>query len=215
MMQSKKPRVVYLSSTDMGEELLSWLAKQPCNIVMSETRNQRIGEFPQYDFGLSFLYTHLVPKSEFKVPKKWVNFHPGPLPEYRGRNIAYHAIMLNSSHFGATIHYMDKAFDTGEIIAVERFPIEPAHTAGDIVRLSHKILISLFKMYVPLLLQHGELQSQPQGKGPYFKKTNIDDTIKLSDEQEKVVRSVTVTPRFFATTVIGGRHYKIIPSSDM
>ena len=214
-MPQTKPRIVYLSSNEKGQELLSWLSTQPCDVVFSETNNRRITEFPQYDLGLSFLYTHRIPASEFANPMKWINFHPGPLPEFRGRNIAYHAIIGGASHFGATIHYMDVEFDSGEIIAVDRFPIEPHHTAGDLVRLSHQSLVSLFKEYVPLLLQHGKLPSRPQGEGAYFRKTPIDDIIELTDKQSRLIRALTVIPHFYATITIAGQRYKVVPEIEL
>src|SRR6266404_2890824 len=115
-MTSAVPRVVYLSSTAKGKEMLHFLLGLPCHVVLAETDDRRLGEFPEYDLGIGFLYTHRIPASEFMEPYRWVNFHPGPLPEFRGRNLAYHAISEDAKEFGATVHYMEKTFDTGELI---------------------------------------------------------------------------------------------------
>ncbi len=211
-MNKEKTRVIYLSSTSQGQELLSWLQGHCCEVVFYNTENQKINDFPDYDLGISFLYTHKIPSSEFKTPFKWVNFHPGPLPEYRGRNLAYHAIIQQSDYFGASVHYMNEEFDTGEIIEVIRFPIQKYHTAGDLVTLSHKILGELFKKYIPQLIQ-GKVSSYPQQQGNYFYREKIDNLLELTQEQEQLIRALTVFPKFHPIIDIGGKKYKIIPES--
>lgn len=206
---SRMKRVIYLSSTRNGELLLEFLRTQACKIIVANTINERLTHFPEYDLGISFLYTYKIPASEFREPYKWVNFHPGPLPEFRGRNLAYHAIMQKSASFGATIHYMDAEFDTGEIIEVQRFPIEETDTAGDLVRKSHNLLVKLFMKHIPLLLR-GKLPSYPQGPGTYYQKVEIVGHIQLNDEQQRLIRAVTVAPRYYATTTIGGKLYRIV-----
>jgi len=207
---SSLPKVIFLSSTPAGKKLLVWLKELPCQIVLAETDDRKLTAFPPCDVAFGYLYTHRIPESEFVVPYRWVNFHPGPLPEMRGRNLAYHAIMQGRPTFGATIHYMDRAFDTGEIIETVHFPIEPGHTAGDLVHLSHKVLQSLFKKYAPLLLR-GKIPSAPQAAGQYYKKESIKDEVDLTEAQARLVRAVTVAPRFHAKVSIGGRIYNLVP----
>jgi len=206
-------RVIYLSSGQLGRDMLDWLRTQPCEIVMATVSNTKIDfEFPPYDLGISFLYTHKIPASEFVTPYKWVNFHPGPLPEFRGRNLAYHAIMQDAGWFGATLHYMDEEFDTGGIIEARAIKILLGDTAGDLVRISHDTLACLFKDYIPRLLR-GKVPSRPQGQGRYYHKVPIDDHIELPEEEKRRVRAVTVYPKFYATTLIGGKKYKIVPDT--
>lgn len=213
-MSEKPTKVIYLSTTESGIKLLGWLQSLHCDVVLAETNGKKIVEFPPYDLGLSFLYAHRIPASEFAEPFKWVNFHPGPLPEFRGRNIAYHAILEQVSHFGATIHYMDVEFDTGEIIEVSRFPIKPEDTAGDLVQLAHEKLVELFRKHIPDLLR-GKVPSQLQPEnGRYYCRMPIDNTVELTQEQRTKIRALTVHPRFYAETTIGGRKYQILPVED-
>jgi methionyl-tRNA formyltransferase len=209
----EQTRVIFLSSGPLGEPLLAWLREQPCTIVLARTDGAAVGEFPECDLGLAFLYTHRIPATEVRQPHRWVNFHPGPLPDFRGRNLAYHAILEGSPTFGATAHYMDADFDTGEIIETERFPIEAGHTAGDLVRLAHRTLAGLFKRHVPALLR-GKVPSTAQGDGRYFRRRSIDDRIEVTDEQARRIRAVTVHPRHHARVVVGGRTYRLIPDDD-
>ena len=213
-MKADLPRVIYLSSTEIGQDLLNWFKTLPCQVILAETGNRKISEFPSYDLGISFLYTHQIPTSEFHTPYKWVNFHPGPLPEFRGRNLAYHAIMEDSPHFGATIHYMDCEFDTGEIIEVSRFPVLPCYTAGDLVSISHAKLVELFKKYLPKLLV-GKVASRPQGEnGRYYRRTPIKDEIELTEEQLRRIRAITVMPHYFPRVNVGGTWYRLVPDEQ-
>lgn len=211
----KKPNIVYLSTTSRGRVLFGWLRTLPCNILLQSTNGERVSRFPSaYDFGISFMYTFKIPATEFEKGRCWINFHPGPLPEFRGRNLAYHAIMSQSDHFGATIHYMDKDFDTGDIIDVVRFPIQARDTAGDLVNKSHIVLEQLFRRYVPDLLGGRDFNGNAQASGTYYKKTEIDNVISLTDEQQYKIRAVTVAPNYYARVIIGGKEYTIMPVEE-
>ena len=203
---------MFLSRGKWGPSLLRWLEKQSCEVVYSDTENRPVEKFPEYDLGLSFLYGHRIPVSEFDDRKRWINFHSAPLPEFRGCNVAYHAIMQGATHFGATIHYMDAGLDTGPLIEVQRFPIKPHHTAGDLALRSHRLLLRLFRKHGPTLLQH-DLPSAPQQGGTYYRRTTLPAYVELDPSQQLLLQALTVHPLFHAKVMAGGRSYKIIPES--
>lgn len=210
-------KVVYLSSTELGQKMFEVLQTLNPEITFFTLENQKITDFDalDYDLGISFLYTHKIPASEFKKNKTWINFHPGPLPEYPGRNLCYHAIMDNASHFGATIHFMDENFDTGKIIEVLRFEIEPHFTAGDLSVISRQLLVALFEKYIPKLLTGSEVTSHPQEKHThYFKQGVIDEEIRVSPEEARRILALTVSPRFYPYILINGQKFLIIPEHD-
>ncbi len=208
----KRPRVVYLSRGKWGPALLRWLKQHPCDVVYSDTENRRVEKFPDYDLGIAFLYGHRIPPSELDGSKLWINFHSAPLPEFRGRDGPYHAIMQRATHFGATIHYMDATFDTGELIEVQRFPIKPFHTAGDLVRRSHRLLIRLFRKHIPAILR-AKVPCTPQGPGTYYSKSCLPVYIDLDERQELLIRALTVHPLYHARVRVGGRSYRIVPET--
>lgn len=208
------PRVVYLSSGRDNGETLKCLRTFPCEIAVWTTDDNKIEKWPGYDLGLNFLATRKIGPKQLKVPRLgWVNFHPAPLPELRGRNLAYWAISLGYHEFGATVHYMDETYDTGELIEVSRFPIEKGDTAGDLVQKSVESLVLLFKKWVPRLLE-GKVPTTPQGEGRYFEKCHIPNEISLNFIQERQIRAATVHPKHYSVVVIGGRRYKIIPEGE-
>ena len=194
-----------------------FLKNQQCSISFSNTENTEIKDFRniEYDLGISFLYTYKIPASEFEKNKIWLNFHPGPLPAYRGRNLCYHAIMNGAKQFGATLHYMNKDFDTGNIIEVITFPIQSHFTAGDLSKLSKNALAQLFKKYIPIFLLGDEVKGKEQKEGGiYYKKTSIDGSIILPLEDQLKVKALTVSPDFYAHTTIDGKKYYIVSEND-
>jgi methionyl-tRNA formyltransferase len=61
-----------------------------------------------------------------------INLHGSILPEYRGAAPIQRAILDGKTETGVTLMQMDKGMDTGDMIAIERMPITPDATAGDI-----------------------------------------------------------------------------------
>ena len=204
-------KIIFLSSTAEGKELLEWVKKQNCEIVFSETDNEKILDFPKYDLGFGFLYTHKIPPTEFSIPNKWINFHPGSLPEYRGRNLAYHALMNDSEFFGASIHFMTEKYDEGDIIEVVNFPISATDTAGVINKKSIQILVGLFKKHFNEIIEN-KVVGVKQEKGFYYKKIEIENLIDLTAEQKKKIRALTVEDKFSPLVNVNGKVFKIIPS---
>ncbi len=173
----------------------------------------KVTEFPDYDFGISFLYPFKVPESQLHKP--WFNFHPAPLPECGGRNVAYHAIMNGMSSFGGTIHYMNEEFDRGPIIETKRFAIGEGDTAGDLVMKSHAVLLELLRKYLPFMLNGPLPKAIEQSDTTYHTAEKLDDYIELNESQEKRIRALTVSPVFSAKVRIGDRDYKIVPCEEL
>ena len=79
----------------------------------------------KYDLGLSVLYWRKLRDEFLSIPTLGtINFHPALLPEYKGTGGYNLAIMDELDQWGNTAHYVDASIDTGEIIEVDRFPID-------------------------------------------------------------------------------------------
>jgi len=187
------------------------LRRMTCEVVYVHNDNQKYKNWEKdYDLGISFLYAFKVPDGETSC-KKWINFHPAPLPGYGGRNVAYHAIMNDERQYGGTIHYMGPSFDTGPIIAVNLFKIKEGDVAGDIFLRSCNVLIQMFNFYVPLLIRNEQpLESTIQKNTTYYKDMNIDDFITVSYSVKKEIRAKMFLPHTPKIN-IGGKVYKIVP----
>lgn len=162
-----------------------------------------------YDIGISFMHLHKVPKEQLSKP--WFNFHPGPLPMYKGRNLCYHAIKRGAKEFGATIHYMNEGFDTGDIIEVRKFDVEDWMTAGDLSERVMDASRSLFVEYLPRIIAGEWFEPLPNNGGAYYRKSPIKEFVWLSQKQEREIKAITCGD-FFPKVSIGGVTYKIVRS---
>jgi methionyl-tRNA formyltransferase len=208
-------KVLFLTSHPDGYQKALPFLREQCDRDDIELVNSAFAEkwtiFPKdYSLGISFFYNHLIPADQLTPAHTWINFHPAPLPDYRGRNVAYHAIMNEEKEFGATLHYVDETFDTGDIIAKYTFPIDKGDTAGDIAAKARWACLELFKQHIPRFLRGEKPMGFRQLGGTYYKKMPIQDEIVLTQEQQRQVRAITAMP-YHAHTTINGRKYNIIP----
>lgn len=161
-----------------------------------------------YDVGISFMYQYKVPKSELDKAT-WFNFHPAPLPGYKGRNLCYHAIMNGEKEFGAALHYMDENFDTGDIIEVRNFVINDCDTAEDVSFGAVLTAKALFREYFPMILKGYDFNRFPNVGGTYYQKQPISDEIWIPERTATHIRAITYGD-FYPKVNIGGATYKIV-----
>jgi len=63
-------------------------------------------------------------------PQGGINVHPSLLPKYRGPSPITAAILAGDSETGVTIQKVARKFDTGDILAQERFPLKGDETTS-------------------------------------------------------------------------------------
>ena len=69
-------------------------------------------------------YMHLLtPTFLDRFPQRVVNVHPAPLPDFPGAHPLEDVLAAGAPAAAATVHYVDKGIDTGEVIASERVPV--------------------------------------------------------------------------------------------
>ena len=98
------------------------------------------------DFVLSYMYRYRVNQNTLTLATRAaLNFHAAPLPQFGGFAFYNVAILEEVTEFGCTCHYMDEGFDTGPLLKVRRFPIDPKkETAVTLERKSQQEMIRLF-----------------------------------------------------------------------
>jgi phosphoribosylglycinamide formyltransferase-1 len=64
-----------------------------------------------------------------RFPRRVVNVHPAPLPDFPGAHPLEDVLAAGAPAAAATVHFVDEGIDTGEVIASEPVPVE----AGDTV----------------------------------------------------------------------------------
>tara|TARA_B110000438_G_scaffold300710_1_gene353744 strand:+ start:539 stop:988 length:450 start_codon:yes stop_codon:yes gene_type:complete len=109
--------------------------------------NETDKEITEFELGISYCYPKKISKLLLSIPKKgFINYHPGPLPEYKGPSEYENAIKNKETKWGVTVHHMNEEFDSGKIIQVNHFDLhEPANSIEELGAISHYFLFNLFK----------------------------------------------------------------------
>jgi methionyl-tRNA formyltransferase len=100
-----------------------------------------------FELGVSYCYPRKITEPLLSTPKKgFINYHPAPLPKYKGPTELEEAIKNKETHWGVTVHYMDENYDAGPIIKIKRFDLhEPPIYPEELGAVSHYFLFQLFK----------------------------------------------------------------------
>ena len=85
------------------------------------------------DVGVVVAYGLILPKPVLAAPREGcLNLHASALPRWRGAAPIQRAIMAGDAETAATVMRMDAGLDTGPVCRVERVPIGPDTTAGEL-----------------------------------------------------------------------------------
>lgn len=87
------------------------------------------------DIVISFSNPFIIPEEILSLNTKFINFHPGILPKYKGSLSTVYSLINNEMFVGGTWHYIDKNIDTGNIIKVVKTPVKNFNA----FTLNHKI----------------------------------------------------------------------------
>ncbi|HTC01634.1 MAG TPA: formyltransferase family protein [Ferruginibacter sp.] len=177
--------VIPSKNSAMIEQVQSVLNGITIPIVLVDRDNfeeKIIQAIQQYNvnLGLMMTFSFRLPKSVYELPAKgFFNFHPSPLPAYRGADPIFQQIKNKEQTAGVTIHKLDENFDTGAIVQKEIIKIEPTDTYGILTsKLSHvaakiaRVLIKMisFDIDIPSKMQDESVASS-------FKKQSANDII--------------------------------------
>jgi methionyl-tRNA formyltransferase len=122
-----------------------------------------------------------------------LNFHPAPLPDMRGIGGYNVAILEDWPEWGVSAHFVDEAFDTGDLVRVDRFPIDRRReTALSLDFRSQRRLLELFRWTVDQVRAGESLPRSPQGDGRYVTRDEFEAlrTIRVDDPPELTVRRI-------------------------
>lgn len=132
---------------------------------------------PDYIFSISFPF--LIPESVLSYgPDKFINFHPGPLPQYRGVMPIFEVLKNQETETAICAHFMNENFDEGNIIFNDPITISENETYGKLaVRLSNRT--AQVALNTANMLQFGSnIPNQPQDNSLsyYYEKPELSDT---------------------------------------
>ena len=96
------------------------------------------------DYVVSYLSRWVVPDDVLRKARvAAINFHPAP-PDYPGIGCTNFALYEGAEHYGVTCHHMARKVDTGDIIAVRRFPIFEGDDVASLLHRTYAYQLVLF-----------------------------------------------------------------------
>ncbi len=163
----------------------------------------------QYDIGLSMLYWKILKGGLISTPKfGTINFHPAPLPEYKGTAGYNLAILHGLNKWGITAHYIDERIDTGHIINVDRFNIDKnTETAKSLESICQIKLFEQFKCVFDDFISFPRiLPSVPNIGGTYYSREDMElmKEVGPGDDVSRKIRAFWFPPYDGAYVIVNG-----------
>ena len=142
-----------------------------------------------------------------------LNFHPAPLPDIRGVGGYNVAVLEGMGEWGVSCHFVDPEFDTGDLVEVERFPIDPGSaTAFSVDLMSQERLFGLFQRVMIRVLAGEELPREPQGPGRYVNREEFESLrrVREGDDLARKLRAFWYPPYPGAVIEVDGRELTLV-----
>jgi len=142
------------------------------------------------DAVFSICFPYLIPKQLIQNEKiKFINFHTGPLPSFRGPMPIFEVIRMREKETAMSVHFMTESYDTGAVIYAETVPITKGDTFTSLaLKLSERCGIMVSNM-AEMLHFSSRIPSEEQDQGiavfypfPDEQQLRIDWDVMTADE---------------------------------
>jgi methionyl-tRNA formyltransferase len=173
---------------------------------------------PDYIFSISFPFLLSEEILSFGE-ERFINFHPGPLPEYRGPMPLFEVLRYQEKETAISVHFMNEEFDEGAIILKEKLAISPNETYGELaIKLSERTAMVALNM--AHMLQFGSQiprTEQDENKARYFEKPEASDTFiqwnrMPADEIISLIKACNPWNQG-ADAILAGRNVKLLAAT--
>jgi methionyl-tRNA formyltransferase len=214
----KSFRVLFLGKKDnpFAERAADYLRKR-CKdslIFIGDRRDKLPDEVLSWqgDLLVSFIGSWIIPGQLLEHASfAAINFHPGS-PEYPGTGCTNFAIYNGEREYGVTCHHMKAMVDSGNIIAVKRFPITADDTVFAVTQQCYQLIESMFYEIMDGIFQGNPLPTSNEKwkRKPYTRK-ELNELCYISpdmpeEEMEKRIKATTYRWPW-AYTKIGNRTF--------
>lgn len=172
------------------------------------------------DFIFSFYYQKIIEKEILDFPiNGCVNFHPAPLPRYRGVGNYSLCILEELDFWGVSAHFMDEKIDNGAIISTLEFKIEKSIENYRSLEIKTRIyMLKLFEEVLDFFITGNPIENKENsfsGEISYLSKAKIKKEKLISLENElidldKKVRAYWSPPNHGASIIINGTQYTLL-----
>ncbi len=192
--------------------------KHNIKIVSEDLIYEELQKVRGVDLVVSYLFWEKIKEPLITGPKYGcINFHPAPLPDFRGVGGYNIAIYEKLKEWGVSAHFVDQDFDTGDIIKVNRFPINSEElTAFSLEQTTQDYLLELFKeVMLEFKLKKSGVPRRKQGNGRYIDRSEFERIRRITnkDSQEEIERKIRAfwyPPYEGAYVEIDGRRYTLV-----
>jgi methionyl-tRNA formyltransferase len=152
------------------------------------------------EYIVSYLSRWVVPDDVLRQARvAAINFHPAP-PEYPGIGCTNFALYDGVEQYGVTCHHMARRVDTGDIIAVNRFPVFEGDDVASLLHRTYAYQLVLFYEIAAYMIPGSPLPRSAERwtRRPYTRK-EFDELRRITpemshDEVRRRVRATTYGP---------------------
>lgn len=166
------------------------------------------------DLVISFLFWEKIREPLLSLGRiGCLNFHPAPLPDLRGVGGYNVAILEGMREWGVSCHFVDAELDTGDLVEVDRFEIDPdRETALSLDLISQRQLAGQFQRVIGRVLAGEELPRTPQGPGRYVSREDFEELrrVRPGDDLERKLRAFWYPPYPGAVVEVNGRELTLV-----
>ena len=166
------------------------------------------------DLVISFLFWRRIREPLLSLGRAGcLNFHPAPLPDIRGVGGYNVAVLEGMREWGVSCHFVDAELDTGDLVKVDRFPIDAdSATAFSVDLASQERLYDLFKDVMRRALAGEELPREPQGEGRYVNREQFEALrrVQPGDDLERKLRAFWYPPYPGALVEVDGTELTLV-----
>lgn len=151
------------------------------------------------DYLICIHFPYIIPETLLNSVKIGVlNLHPAYLPYNRGWHTPTWAI-ADDTPYGATLHFMDKSLDIGDIVHQKELKISPSDTADSLYQKAIELEIQVFKEAWPVIISKSIVpKSQKNMRGTChvkqdiksIQRMNLDDHVQTG-QLLKILRALT------------------------
>ena len=182
-----------LTDNDLSTSPVASLAYKENIPIYSYDKALELASKGEFEFGISVLYWRkLKGPLIFKNTKYGcINFHPAILPDYKGFGGYNIAILEQLKKWGSSCHYVDETIDTGPIINVDLFSIDPLiETAKSLESKTLKVMESQFIRIIKNIRKiDGKLMSYPNIGGKYISRKEMELMKEITDADDPEIKS--------------------------
>lgn len=174
------------------------------------------------DYIISFLSPWILPKEILnKANIAAINFHPAP-PKYPGIGCYNFAIYDGVNEYGVTCHYMIQKVDSGQILAVKRFPLYGNESVLTLNEKSMVYLTELFYEIMNKILNNEELPiSDEKWLRTAYTRKEFQELCKLNLDMSKEELAKRLKATYFLGALdypnieIGGKKYLLVDPKEL